>query len=96
MHVELDHVHAHGLDDAQTADGRAQAHDDGAQRHQPDGYFHRAHLRLTAGERHAEEEHADELLPVLRAVHEGHGRRAADLRRAEALVGAPALGVAEE
>ena len=60
------------------------------------GISHRAHLRLTAGERHAEEEHADELLPVLRAVHEGHGRRAADLRRAEALVGAPALGVAEE
>ena len=71
-------------------------HDDGAQRHQPDGYLHRTHLRVAAGERHAEEEHANELLTILRAVHESHGRCAADLRRAETLVGLLPLRIPEE
>ena len=60
------------------------------------GYLHRTHLRVAAGERHAEEEHANELLTILRAVHESHGRRAADLRRAETLVGLLPLRISEE
>ena len=37
-------------------------------------------LRLPVAERHAEEQHADEFLAVLGAVHEAHGRGADDLR----------------
>ena len=36
-----------------------------------------AHVALPVAEGEAKEEHADELLAVLRAVHEAHGRRAA-------------------
>ena len=89
--LEFHHVLAHGFDDAFTADGRAYAHDGAAQNHEPDRNHHTGHAGLAVAERHAEEQHADELLAVLRAMHEAHGRRAHDLRVGEEPVGAAAV-----
>ena len=40
---QLDHVHAHGLDDLFTADAGAHAHHGAAQKHQPHGDDHAGH-----------------------------------------------------
>ena len=94
--LQLDHVHAHRLDDLFTADAGAQSHDHAAQKHQPDGDLHAGHRALAVGERQPQEQHADELLAVLRAVHEAHARGAGDLRQPEKAVGRPQLDVAAQ
>lgn len=95
---QLDHVHAHGFDDTVAADGGAKPHHDGAVGHQPDrdGELPARRVRAAAGEEHAQHEHAHELLPVLRAVHERHGRRAGDLRAVEKALRAPPVAPAKE
>ena len=88
---EFDHVHAHGLDDLLAAHGGAHAHDHGAEQHEPHGDEHVLHAGLAVAERHAQEQHADEFLTVLRAVHKAHARRAGNLRPFEESVRAPAV-----
>lgn len=78
--LELYHVHAHGLDDPVAADGCAQAHDHRAQRHQPHGHHKAGCIRRAAGKGRAQQKDGHEFLPILRAVHKGHGGAAGHLR----------------
>ena len=64
--------------------------------HQPDGDLHAAHVALPVAEGEAEEEHADKLLAVLRAVHEAHRRRAGYLRPFEEGLRLPPVGLVED
>ena len=91
--LELHHIHAHGLDDLLAAHARADTHGHAAKEHEPDGDDGAREVGLAVAERHAEQDHADELLTILGAVHEAHGGGTEDLRTLEGLIRSPAIHV---
>ena len=88
---EFHHVHAYGLDDLLAAHARAQAHGCAAKHHKPYGDYGSGNIGLARGKCHAQEEHADKLLTVLRAMHKTHCCGAKDLCVLKERVGTPTV-----
>ena len=80
---ERHHIPAHSVDDAPAADTGAQGHHARAEQHQPARNGEYPLGATSVRQRAAQQEHAQEFLPILRPVEKGHGRRSGDLPPAQ-------------
>ena len=94
--LQLHHVEADALDDALASHGRADAHVQSAEEHEPDRQDHLVGLAHACGQGDGQHEDAHELLAVLGAVHERHARTRGHLGPAEHLRRALAVHVAAD